>query len=130
MKTLLIAESAVVGTAGLALLLIPSAAASVMFSSSLGDPVGSFVCRGAGATLFTLGLVCWLWRKTGERRATTGLIGAMFLYDTAVVVVLLSARSTVGLSGVGLWPAIVIHLGLGIWCLVDLFRVPGLSRLA
>jgi len=113
--------------AGLAFLVIPSAAASIMFSSSLNNPVGTFVCRGFGAILLTLGIVCWVWRKTGQRRTTTGLIGAMLLYDIAVVVVLLSAHSTVGLYGVGLWPVVVIHLLLGIWCLVGLIKVPGLS---
>jgi hypothetical protein len=110
---LLIAEAVVVGMAGLALLLIPSMAVSVAFRSSLNDSVGTFVGRVAGATLFTLGIICWMWRNSPGNRTRTGLAGAMLFYDTALVVVLLSAPFSDGLSGAGRWPAIAIRLGLG-----------------
>jgi hypothetical protein len=120
MKTLLIAEFAVIALAGLPLALFPAATISLLLGSELGHQVGTCVGRGAGAALLTLGIACWLARNESQDRATTELILAMLLYDTAVVVVFFSARSAPGLSDIDLWPAVEVHLGLGVCCLVCL----------
>jgi hypothetical protein len=120
MKTLLIAEFAVVALAGLPLALFPSATISLLLGPELDHQVGTFVGRGAGTALLTLGIACWLARNESQDRATTELILAMLLYDTAVVAVFFSARSAPGISDIDLWPAVEVHLGLGACCLVCL----------
>jgi hypothetical protein len=120
MRTLLIAESALVALAGLPLALFPSTTIFLLLGAELDDQVGTFVGRGAGAALLTLGIACWLARNGRHERATTELIVALLLYDTAVVVVFSFARSAPGLSGIDLWPAVEVHLGLGVCCLVCL----------
>lgn len=109
-----IAESAVAAVAGLALALFPSAAASAIFGSPLDGPVGTVVGQGTGVTLLTLAMVCWAWSKADETREVAGPIGVMLFYDTAVVVVLLSAHFAEGVFGIDLWPAVALHSGLAI----------------
>ena len=120
MRTPLIAESALVALAGLPLALFPSTTIFLLLGAELDDQVGTFVGRGAGAALLTLGIACWLARNGRHERATTELIVALLLYDTAVVVVFSFARSAPGLSGIDLWPAVEVHLGLGVCYLVCL----------
>ncbi len=120
MKTLLIVKCAVEVLAGLALALFPSMLVPLLLGSRLDVPVGTVIGRIAGTALLTMGIACWLARNDSQSRATTGLIVAMLFYDATVVVILLFARLAVGLSGMGLWPAVVLHSGLGGWSLLCL----------
>jgi hypothetical protein len=129
MKSLFIAESAAIGVAGLALALFPSIAVSLMFRTSLDGSVGAVVGRGTGVVLLTLGIICWVWRNTTESR-TNGRIGVVLFYDISIVAVLICARFADGLTGPALWPYVALHLGLGVWCLLWLFRGPRLVGLA
>jgi hypothetical protein len=115
MKTLLIVKAAVEVLAGLALGLVPSVVVPLLIGSPLDASSGVVVARMAGAALFTLGIACWLARKDSQSRAAIGLLVALLVYDAAVVAVLLYAHFGMGLYAIGLWPAIVLHSGLGIW---------------
>jgi hypothetical protein len=44
----------------------------------------------------------------------------MSLYNIAVAAVLVYAGLGPGLSGIGLWPAVVLHAAMTIWCLACL----------
>jgi len=68
--------------------------------------------------LLVLGLVCWFGRHDGNSRATRGLVGAMFVYNAGVSLVLAHGGVTLGLTGVALWPTALLHTIMGIWCLV------------
>jgi len=39
------------------------------------------------------------------------------LYNTAVAAVLAYAGIGLGLTGVGIWPAVLLHAALAVWCL-------------
>lgn len=110
--------------AGLALVLLPPIVVPLLIGSPLEAPSGIVVARMAGAALLTLGIACWLARNASESRAAAALIVALLFYDAAVVVVLLVARFSMALSGIGLWPAIVLHSGLGIWSMLCLGKGP------
>ena len=59
---------------------------------------------------------CCLARNDAQSRAAVALIAAMLLYNAAVFAVLIYAGTALGLSGIGLWPAAVLHIVMAIWC--------------
>lgn len=120
MKSLLIVTALVEAATGLALLLSPSLPVSLLLGSSLDAPAALTVGRVAGAALLALGVACWLARDDVESHAAQGLVAAMLLYNIAAVLLLASAGIGSGLRGVGLWPAVVLHAALAIWCIACL----------
>ena len=48
---------------------------------------------------------------------TKGLVSAMLLDNAAPVAVLLYAGLSLKLPGIGLWPAVLLHLALAVWCI-------------
>jgi len=116
MKVLLTITAAIEAGAGLALLVSPSAMARVLLGSSLETRVALVVARMAGAALLALGISCWMARDDGQSRAARGVIAAMLVYNAAVVALLADARLRSGLSGMGLWPAVILHSALAVWC--------------
>lgn len=120
MKTLLSVTAAVETATGLALLGLPSLVASLLLGASLDTSAGLVVARMTGAALLSLGIACWLARNDEKNRAAVGLVTAMLLYNVAAVSVLVYAGIGLGLTGVGLWPAVVLHVALAVWCIACL----------
>ena len=81
---------------------------------------GVTVSRVAGVALLALGVACWLARQDAEGRAARGLIAAMLLYNVAVVAILVLAWANRGMSGIALWPVVLAHAALAVWCVVTL----------
>ena len=100
--------------AGAALLAAPSLVASLLLGGTLEAPA-QVVARVAGAALLALGLACWSARREAPGR---GMVTAMLAYNVGAVAVFLHAHFGVGLNGIGLWPAIILHTGLAGWCVV------------
>jgi hypothetical protein len=123
-KTLLTVKSAIELLAGLALAVFPSMSVSFLLGSPLDAPAGTVLGRIAGTALLTLGIACWLASHDSQSRAAAGLIAALLCYDAGVVIILLFAHFAMGLSGIFLFPAIVLHSGLGIWSLLCLRKTP------
>ena len=121
MKLLLILTAIVEGVAGLTLLLIPTVAVSVLLGVPLDTPGGLVTARIAGAALIALAVACWQARNGERGSASTGVVEAMLLYNFAATVVLVYAGTRLELRSSLLWPAIVLHLGLGGWCLLTLW---------
>jgi hypothetical protein len=108
-----------VGT-GLALAIAPSVPVALLLDSLLSTTVGTTVGRIAGAALISLGTACWLARDDERSRAATGLIVSMLLYNTAVVALLGYTGMVSGVAGVGLWPGVLLHVALAVWCIACL----------
>lgn len=120
MKNLLILTAVIEAGAGLVFVVLPSAAANLLFGSSLVMPAALTVGRLAGAALITLGVACWFVRLDVESHAATGLVAAMLLYNLAALAILASAGIGLGLVGIFLWLGVVLHSAMAAWCLACL----------
>ena len=109
---------------GLALLVSPALAVSILIGAPFETAADSVVGRVCGAALLALAVACWLARNDEPTRAATGLIVAMLFYNVAAFAVLAYAGVGLRLFGIGLWPAVVLHAVMAGWCLAS---VPGLK---
>jgi hypothetical protein len=120
MRTLLTVTAVVEASTGLGIVALPSVVSSLILSSPLDTAVGLVFARVAGVALLALGVTCWLARHDEGARAVRGLVGAMALYNLGVLVLLAHAALVWGASGIALWPIVVGHAVMGLWCIVSL----------
>lgn len=122
MKQLLVVTALLEIITGLGLMAFPGPLVSLLVGAALDTTGGLLVARVAGAALLALGVACGLARDDGQSPAAEGLVAAMLLYNIAAVMVLGYAGLGMKLSAVGLWPAVIAHGALALWCVVCLRR--------
>jgi hypothetical protein len=118
--TLFTATAVIELGAGLALLTCPSATAGLLLGAPLEASASLTVARVAGAALLALGVACWLARGDAHRRAARGLVAAMVLYNFGVAVILGAAGIRSQPVGIALWPAVMLHAAMTVWCIASL----------
>jgi len=121
MKRLLSLTAVIEAAAGLALLAAPSFVVRLLLGgeiSGVGIPLG----RVAGAALFALGVACGLAHYDAQSCAARGLVSAMVLYNLGAVVILGAAGIGSQPVGIVLWPAVVLHAAMSVWCVACLRR--------
>jgi hypothetical protein len=121
MKLLLIIAAVIEAGAGLTLLVMPGVGTSALLGAPLDIPTGLVAARIAGAALVALAIACWQARNGERGSPATGVVQAMSFYNFAGAMVLVYAGIRLDLRSALLWPAIVLHLGLGVWCVVNLW---------
>lgn len=121
-RTLFIATTVIEAGAGLALIVSPALVASILIGAPFDTPADSVVGRVAGAALLALALACWRARNDEQSQARSGVVSGMFLYNAVTVLVLADAGIVLHLSGIGLWPAVVLHAAMAVWCLICLIK--------
>jgi hypothetical protein len=119
MKSLLTITSLLEGLTGLALAILPSFFVSLLLGTSLTDPSAILIARLAGAALITIALACWLSRSETQSPV---MVKVMIAYNIFSISLLLYAALFESISGPGLWPAVLLHLGLLVWCLSYLWK--------
>jgi hypothetical protein len=115
MKKLLTITAIIEAGTGLGLLAVPAMVARLLLGATLDTPAALTVARVGGTALLSISLACWLGRENGR-----ALVAAMLLYHVVVVGLLLHAALVLALSGLGLWPAIALHLAFAFWCMACL----------
>ncbi len=121
--------TAIIETAtGLGLVAVPSVVVRLLLGSPLGTSAAVMLARVAGAALVALGVACWLARGDTQSRATRGLVVAMLIYNIAATTFIAFAGIGLGLHGVALWPAVVLHAVMAIWCITTLLRTQAAAR--
>jgi hypothetical protein len=116
---LLTATAAIELATGAALLTAPSFPVRLLLGEALGSAASIFVGRVGGAALIAIAVTCWLEREakpTGSR----GLLVGLLIYNIAVPMLLVHATMANRMHGIILWPAVVLHLLLALWCLARL----------
>jgi hypothetical protein len=121
MKALLTLMAVLEATVGLALLASPALPVSILLGAPLDTPVALSVGRVAGAALVALGIACWRVRQDGRSRSATGVVTSMMFYNVLVVAILLYARLGLGVKGIGIRPAVFLHVVLAVWCMTCVF---------
>ena len=124
MNRLLKLTAIIEAAAGLALMVVPSVVVRLLLGSELNAPTAVMLGRVAGAALLALGVACWLARGDTQICAARGLVAVMFLYNVATVAILAFVGIGFGLQGVALWPAVVLHAVMAVWCVACLRRSP------
>lgn len=123
MSRLLKLTAIVEAATGLALIAVPAIVVRLLLGTEISGasiPLG----RVAGAALLALGVACWLARDDTQSRAARGLLVAMLIYNIAATAILAFAGIGLRLYGVALWPAVVLHAAMGVWCVACLRRGP------
>jgi hypothetical protein len=121
MKLLLMIAAVLEAATGLVLLVLPTVGVSLLLGVSLDTPAGLVAARIAGAALVALAIACWQARNGERGRPATGVVEALLFYNFAATIVLVHAGTRLDLHSVLLWPAIVLHICLGVWCLLNLW---------
>ena len=121
MKRFLTLTAIIEAATGLALIALPALVVRLLLGAEISGasiPLG----RVAGAALLALGVACWLARDDTQSRTARGLVVAMLMYNIIATAVLAFAGIGLGLHGVVLWPAVVLHAAMGVWCVGCLRR--------
>ena len=121
MSRLLKLTAIIEAATGLGLIAVPAIVVRLLLGAEISGasmPLG----RVAGAALLALGVACWLARGDTQSRTARGLVVAMLMYNIATTAVLAFAGIGLGLHGVALWPAVVLHAAMAVWCIVCLRR--------
>jgi hypothetical protein len=125
MKKVLTVAAIIEAATGLALIAVPAIVVRLLLGAEISGasiPLG----RVAGAALLALGVACWLARDDTQSRTARGLVVAMLMYNIVATAVLAFAGIGLGLHGVALLPAVVLHAVMAIWCIVCLRRSPSM----
>jgi hypothetical protein len=122
MKTFHTVTALLEAGAGVALGCCPSAVVALLLGSPLDSPAAVILGRLTGAALLVLGVACWLARGDAQSRAARGLVAAMLVYNLGAVALFAFAGIGLGLHGVALWPAMVLHAAMAVWCIVCLLK--------
>jgi len=117
-KYLLMITALIEAVTGLMLLALPSVPIVLLLGVEHSAPETILVARIAGAALLTFGVACWFAPNNQDRRAQLGLLTAILIYDVAATALLAYAGLVLNMAGLVLWPAVLIHSALAIWCVL------------
>jgi len=123
-KRLLTVTALIETAAGLGLILMPSVVVRLLLGSEL---LGAGISLGrlTGVALLTLGIVCWLASSDTQSCAARGIVTAMTLYHIGAVLILACAGLQLPAVGIGLWPAVILHAAMAVWCVTTLLQKQG-----
>ena len=115
-KALLTTTAAIELPTGAALLLAPSLVAELLVGEALGSGASILVGRVAGAALLAIGVSCCAERETDRTGDHAGLPLGLLIYNGMVAILLAQAAQVGRMHGPLLWPAVVAHSLLALWC--------------
>ena len=124
LKALLTVTALVELGSGIALLIAPSVSAQLLVSAPLDSAQLAVIGRFAGAALTAIGVICWLESRIERADSRAGLLLGLLTYNVAAPAILVQATFAAGVEGLVLWPAVILHLLLGLWCIACLRASP------
>ncbi len=124
MTKLLTVDSVIEMGSGLLMVVFPSFLWKIVLGTALSTPVELTLSRIAGAAVVALATSWWLVRNDERSHTLRGVVGGMVVFNAGVVIALGYAGIALGLSTILLWPFILIHLAMAVWCIVCLRKKP------
>jgi hypothetical protein len=118
MKALLLTTAVIEVGAGLALLGWPTVFAKMLYAAPIEGAVPLSIARIGGMGLLSLGIAAWL-SSPGPAR---GLVGGLVLYNIGAAVIFGMTALGSAPIGVGLWPVVILHAIMAVWCVSQLLR--------
>jgi hypothetical protein len=100
--------------AGLVLLAAPAVVIRLVFGSAVDVVPAAGIARLTGGALLSLGAACWWARHDGSSAAGRALLGAMLIYNGAVVALIIAG--VLGALGPLQWAVVLLHGVQTIWC--------------
>jgi hypothetical protein len=108
--------------AGVLLLFVPAVPLALLLGVEEAGLEALLVARVAGVALLAIGVSSWLARKGEPSAAEVGLLTGILIYDVGAAALLTWAGAGLGMAGPGLWPAVVMHSVLAVWCMLSFRR--------
>ena len=115
-KILLTVTAIVEGIAGIGLFIAPASVVSLLLNTPLDTAGGLVAARLGGAAIVTVAICCWKARSFEMPQSAAGIVMAMLFYNFAAAAVLVYGGVRLGLQSKFVWPAIVVHAVLAVWC--------------
>src|SRR5438034_10465619 len=123
MNLLLKLTAIIEAATGLGLIAVPAIVVRLLLAAEISGatiPLG----RVAGVALLALGVASWLASYDEQSCAARGLLSAMVLYNFGATLILAMAGIGSGFVGIALWPAVILHAAMAVWCVGCLRRSP------
>jgi hypothetical protein len=119
MRSLLTITAILEGATGVILTVAPSFLVSVLLGVAIRDPAAILLGRLAGVALIAIAVACWLSRNDS---VPSVMAKAMVVYNIAAASLLARAGLADRLTGPGLWPVVLLHAGMAVWCIWSLWK--------
>ena len=120
LKELFLVTAVVEIATGLALLGLPAVVLASLLGIQAAVEETLVVSRIAGAALLAIGVTSALARDDAHTPAQRGVLVGILTYDVLVALLLVYGGLAVQMAGPALWPAVVLHTLLTIWCILCL----------
>ena len=115
-KLFLSVTAVVEAATGLCLLILPAVLLAILLGLDNAAAAAIFVGRLAGAALLAIGVASWMAKIDGRTPAQLGLLTGILVYNAAAALLLAYAGAVLKMVGVLLWPAVILHAILAVWC--------------
>ena len=113
---------------GLFLLVLPADVLASLLGVKESGQEALLLGRILGTALLAVGVGCWLARRDPGGPAQHGILAGVLIYDVAAAALLAYAGLVLKMTGLFLWPAVVLHTALAVWCVCILWCPRGLTR--
>ena len=120
LKALFLVTAIVEIATGLALLGLPAVVLASLLGIQAALEETLVVSRVTGAALLAIGVTSALTRDDTRPPTQRGVLIGILTYDVLVALLLVYSALAVQLAGPALWPAVVLHTLLTIWCILCL----------
>ena len=117
MKSLLTVTAIFEAFTGISLVVVPDLLVSILIAVPLDENSGLIVARVAGLALLSLATACWQSRNASD---PSPVVQAMLCYNVTIAALLIYEAVVEKFSGIGLWPVVILHLVLAVWCVQSL----------